>query len=120
MSEQQSIRQSNVVAGNANVAPGGLVFANKDDEMAAYDQLGIACQLALRTAMLPWSATTTLAQHRKRGWNPKDPDRDQQLAIELAAIDTSRTKQTSGEGHPIRDDNPVATPDGRTTNRADR
>lgn len=97
------IRLSNVAQGNAAAAPGGLVVSTKEDEMAAFDALGPACQKALGAAILPWSAEAVLRQHRKRGWNPKDPVADAKLAVEFVEIDINATIKTAEKGHPIRE-----------------
>lgn len=78
-----------------------LRISTKGADMDAFDQLGMACQMALRHAVLPWSAETFLEQHRKRGWNPKDPRADAALAAEFAEIDRKATIETASEGHPI-------------------
>jgi len=96
-----SVRMSNVAQNTTT--PDNLHFTTKGADMDAYDQLGPACQKALQSATLPWSAEACLWQHRKRGWNPKDPQADQRLAAEFAGIDHSTTITTAGEGHPIRD-----------------
>lgn len=96
------VRMSNIAQGAQ--APGGVKLTTKGADMDAYDQLGPACRAALRAALIgPWSAETFLLQHRKRGWNPKDPTADAALAAEFAEIDSKAAIQTAPEGHPIRD-----------------
>lgn len=96
------IRQSNV-AQSGNDVPGGVIETTKGRDMDAYDALGPKCQKALQGALIgPWSAETFLKQHRKRGWNPKDPVADAVLAAEFAVIDRKATITTAPEGHPIR------------------
>jgi hypothetical protein len=80
---------THVRASNQGAAVTGAVGASFTlyEELRAHDQLGSRCREAIANACFRWSSVTTLAEHKKRGWNPTDPACDAALAAELKTID---------------------------------